>query len=76
VTPAAAFHHLFIGQHVAHFGTVDQRFLAVGQTALQHLEEEPLVPAVILGLAGGNFAVPVIAEGEAAVSLLHRLDIL
>ena len=74
VAPAAAFHHLLIGQHGGALGApVDQRFLAVGQAALQHLEEEPLVPAVVFGLAGGDFAVPVVAEGEAAVGLLHRL---
>ena len=77
VTPAAAFHHLLVGQHGGALGApVDQRLLAVGQAALQHLEEEPLVPAVIFGLAGGDFAVPVVAEGEAAVGLLHGRDVL
>src|ERR1019366_522096 len=61
VAPAAAFHYLLVGQHGGALGApVDQGALAVGQTALQHFEEEPLVPTIIFGLAGGNFAVPIV----------------
>ena len=77
VAPAAAIDHLLVGQHGGAFGApVDERALAVGEAALQHLEEEPLVPAIVFGLAGGNFAVPIVAEGEAAMGLFHRGDIL
>ncbi len=77
VAPAAALDHLLVRQHRGALGTpVDQRLLPVGQPALQHLEKKPLVPAVVLGLAGGDFAVPVVTEGEAAVGLLHRRDVL
>ena len=77
VAPAAAFDHLLVGQHGGAFGApVDQRLLAIGEAALQHFEEEPLVPAIVFGLAGGDFAVPIVAEGEAAMGLLHGRDIL
>ena len=77
VTPAATIHHLLIGEHGGALrAPVDQRALAVSQAALQHLEEEPLVPAVVFRLAGGDFAVPIVAEGEAPVRLLHCRDIL
>ena len=76
VPPAAAVDHLLVGEHGGALRTpVDQRLLAVGQAALQHLEEEPLVPAIVFGLAGGDFAIPIVAEGEAAMRLLHRGDV-
>ena len=76
VTPAAAVHHLLVGEHGGAFGApVDQRLFAIGQAALQHLEEEPLVPAIIFGIAGGDFAVPIVAEAEAAMRSLHVRDL-
>ena len=76
VTPAAAFHHLFVGQHRAAFrAPVHQRFLAIRQAALQHLEKKPLIPAIIFGFAGGDLAIPVIAEGHAAMLPLHLGDV-
>ena len=74
--PAAAVHHLLVGQHGGALRTpVDQRLLAIGQAALEHLQEEPLVPAIVFGLAGGDFAIPVVGEREAAVRLLHGRDV-
>ena len=76
VAPAAPFDHLLVGEHRRAFrAPVHARVLAIGEAALQHLQEQPLVPAVILGLAGGDLAVPVVAEGEAPVRLLHLGDI-
>ena len=64
VTPAAAIHHLFVREHCAAFGApVEQRFFAIGEAALKHFQEEPLIPAIVRGLAGGQFAAPI--EGEA-----------
>ena len=55
--PAAAVHYLLVGQHRTALRTpVHQRLLAIGQPALQHFQKEPLVPAIIFGLAGGHFA--------------------
>ena len=63
----AAVDHLFVRQHRLAFWTpVHQAFLAIGQAALEHPQEKPLVPAVVSRLAGGNFAPPVVAEAEAA----------
>ncbi len=76
MTPAAAFDHLLIGQDGGALGApVDERLLAVGQAAPEHLEKEPLVPAVILRLTSGDFALPIVTKGKAAVSLFHRLDV-
>src|SRR6185369_13265695 len=55
---------------------VDERALTVSEAALQHFEKEPLIPAIVFGFASGDFAVPIVTEGEAAMSLLHRLDVL
>ena len=76
VLPAAAVHHLLVGQHgLALRAPVHQAALAVGQPALQHAQEKPLVPAVIFRLAGGNFAPPVVAEAEAPADRLHLRDV-
>ena len=76
VTPAAAIDNLLIGEHGGAFGApVDEGLFAVGESAFEHAEEEPLVPAIIIGLAGGDFAVPVVGEGEAAVGALHFLNV-
>ncbi len=76
MAPAAAIDHLFVGEHGAALrAPVDLGLAAVGQVALEHFEEEPLVPAVIVGLAGGDFAVPVVAEGVTGVGLLHLRDV-
>ena len=70
--PAAAVHHLLVSQNRATLrAPVDQGLLAVSQTTFEHLQKEPLVPAIILRLAGGDFAVPVITELEPAVRRLH-----
>ena len=64
--PAAAFDHLLVGQHGLALGApVEEAFFAVGQAALEHLQEEPLVQAVVLRLAGGSFARPIVAVAEA-----------
>ena len=68
--PAFAINHLLIGQN-RHINRVPVHHLgfAVGDALLQHFEEQPLVPLVILGRAGGHFAAPV--DGQA-----HRLHLL
>src|SRR5215472_1074843 len=61
-----AVHHLFICQHRAAFRTpVHPAFLPVSQSTLQHAQEKPLVPSVILRLAGRNLAPPVVTEPKA-----------
>jgi len=55
--PAAAGHHLFIGQNCpALRAPVNPAQPAIGQPLFQHLEENPLVPAVIIRQAGIDFS--------------------
>ncbi len=76
MAPAAAFDDLFIGEDGGALGApVEERAFAVGEAALEHFEEKPLVPAIVGGVAGGDFAVPIVAEGEAAMGLLHGRDV-
>ena len=76
MTPAIAVHDLLIGEHGAAFGApVHLALLAVGQAALVHFQEEPLVPAVVLRETGGDFARPVVAKAEALHLGFHVVDV-
>ena len=69
--PALAVDDLLVGEdRVAGGAPVDRRGAAVGQALLPHLEEHPLAPLVVLGVAGVEHAVVVIGEAHA----LHGLD--
>ena len=50
--------------------------LAVGDAPLEHAQEEPLVPAVVLGVAGGDLAAPGVAEAQPLELALHARDVL
>ena len=51
--PAAPVDHLFVGEHgLVDRVPVDDLGLPVSDALFQHLEEQPLVPFVVLGLAG------------------------
>ena len=64
---AATVDHLLVGQDGLAVGApVDVGRLAVGQAAVVHLQEEPLVPVVVLGVAGVEGAVPVEGAGITA----------
>ena len=68
--PAFAVNHLLVGQdRLIHRIPVHHLGLAVRNAFFQHLQKQPLVPAVILWRARGNFAAPV--DGQA-----HRLHLL
>ena len=54
---------LLAGQRPVIRAPVDGRLRAVGQAGLQELQEEPLVPAVVIGVAGDDLGAPV--EGRA-----------
>ena len=76
VPPAAAVHDLLIGEHgAADWAPVDLALLAVGEAGPEHLEEEPLVPAVVVGQTGGDLARPVEAHAKTAELLLHGGDV-
>jgi len=64
---AAAVDHLLVGQHGLTVGApVDVRGLAVRKPALVHLQEEPLIPVVVLRVTGVERAVPVERAAVAA----------
>ena len=57
-TPLAV--HLFVGQHrLVHRVPVDGGLLLVGQPRLQKLQKQPLGPAVVVAVAGGQLPIPV-----------------
>src|SRR5258708_6359 len=72
----AAVDDLLVGQHGAALrAPVDAAFFAVGEAALEHAQEKPLIPAIVFRLAGGNFAPPVVAEAETAQDALEFGDV-
>src|SRR5205823_6082873 len=76
-TPAAAVDHLLVGEH----GLIDRipvhdTGLAVGDAPLEHAQEQPLVPAVIVRVAGGELAAPVDGEAEGLELCAHVGDVL
>src|SRR5699024_1373906 len=65
-TLTPALDDLFVGQHGLVLGApVDQAFLAVGQPTLEEPVEQPLVPLVVLGIAGVDTSGPVHADAVA-----------
>ncbi len=76
VAPAAAIHHLLVRENgAADRAPVHQGLFAIGEAALHHAQEKPLVPAIVLGFAGGDFAVPVVRESKAPMRALHLFDV-
>src|SRR5262249_29598838 len=74
--PAYATGRLFVREHGFFFGTpIDCGFAFVSETALPHLEKEPLIPLVVIGPMGGDLAGPVIADSEAPHLSFHMNDI-
>ena len=74
--PAAAVHHLLVRQYRGALrAPVDLAFLAVDQPLLVHAQEEPLVPAVVLGQAGGDLGSPVVPQAEPLHLPLHGGDV-
>ena len=75
--PANAVHHLLVGQNRLAAGTpVHRRAALVGKAALEHLEEEHLLPAVVLGVARGQLPAPVVAETHLLELRAHVVDVL
>ena len=75
--PADAALGLLVGQHrLAGGAPVDGGLGAVGDAALEHAQEEPLVPAVVLRVAGGDLAAPGVAEAQPLQLGLHAGDVL
>ena len=74
--PAAAIHHLLVGQHgLIHRVPVHHRVLAVDQALFQQLQEQPLLPSVIVRPAGGQLARPVIGKAQPLQLAAHVVDV-
>ena len=74
--PAAAVDDLLVGEHgLVHRIPVDRAGLQVHQPFFEHAQEQPLVPLVVLGPAGGDFARPVQGETQRLELLLHVGDV-
>jgi len=75
-TPAAAVDDLFVGQHgLVDRIPVDDLGLAVGDALFEHLQEQPLIPLVVLRIAGAHFARPIDCQTHRLHLLLHVGDV-
>ena len=75
--PAAAVDHLLVGEHgVLHRIPVDLGGLAVGQLLLQEVQEQPLLVHVVVGIAGGELALPVDRQPHGLELGAHGVDVL
>src|SRR5258708_1435547 len=77
VAPAvAAVDDLLVGQHGAALGTpVDAALFSIGEATLEHAQKKPLIPSIVLGIAGGDFTAPVVAETETAQHALKFVNV-
>ena len=74
---AVAVDDLLVGEHrLVDRAPVDGRLVLVGQAALEQLQEDPLRPAVVLGLGGRQLARPVDRPAHALHLLADRGDVL
>ncbi len=75
-TPATAVDHLLVREHrLVDRVPVDDGGLAVDQAPLIEAGEEPLLPAIIIGVAGRKLARPVIGKAEALQLAAHVVDV-
>ena len=66
---------LLVGQHrLARRAPVHRRHLLVGQAGVVELEEQPLRPAVVVGLAAGQLPAPVVGRPQPLDLGLHGGD--
>ena len=74
--PAAAVDHLLVREHgLVHRVPVDGAGRLVRDAALEHPQEQPLVPAVVIRVAGRELARPVDAEAERLELAFHVADV-
>ena len=77
VSPAAAVHDLLVCQNGRALRTpVHLALAAVRQSALVELQEEPLIPAVVVGQTRRNLGLPIIGEAEPLHLPLHIGDVI
>src|SRR5882757_9929888 len=77
VAPAvAAVYDLLVGEDSAALGApVDATLFATSETTLEHAQKKPLIPTIVSGIAGGDFAPPIVTEAKAAQHALKFVDI-
>ncbi len=74
--PAAPVDDLLVGQHgLVHRVPVDDLRAPFGDAGFQHLQEQPLVPLVVVGRAGGDFPAPVDGQAHGLHLRLHVRDV-
>ena len=74
---APAVDHLFVREHRAKRGApVDRHLCDIGEPLLVELLEDPLRPAVVLGVGRVDLAVPVVGKAERADLLAEAVDVL
>ncbi len=71
-TPAPPSLYLLVGEdRLAYVAPVDERGLLVGKPLFVHLEEEPLIPPVILRITAGDLPLPVVGEAHLLQLIAH-----
>ncbi len=74
--PAAPVDHLLVGEYgLVDRVPVDRAVLAVDHPFFEQAGEQPLLPAVVVRLAGGDLAAPVDRQAEAVQLRLHVGDV-
>ena len=74
--PAPAIDHLFVGEDsVAARAPVHRRAPAVCEPPLEHPDEQPLIPLVVLGIARGELTFPGVADAEPLELSFHVRDV-
>ncbi len=77
MTPATAVFHLLLGQDGLTLpAPVDMGLLLVGQALVVHFQKNELLPSIVLGITGGQLAVPIVAEPHAFQLGAHVIDVL
>src|SRR5207253_1525338 len=75
--PAAPSLDLLVGEdRLAGAAPVHPRPAPVGEAALEHPDEDELLPLVVRRLTGGNLAVPVVGEAQLLELVPHVADVL
>ena len=74
--PTAPIDHLLVGEHGSVDGTpIHSRLFSVGEVLLPHLDEEPLIPPVVLRVARRKLPLPCVRKAQPSELGLHVLDI-
>ena len=69
--------HLFVGQHgLVDRIPVDAGLLLIGQAGIEELQEQPLGPAVVVGMAGGDLPLPVDRKAQPLQLAAHLGNVL